>query len=107
MLSPDSQAEAVSRVSCRSPTSDQLAADLQNVTEVSRPLRDVTEQEMMAMFGRDFGRYLLGLKPGDDGPLLRDTGVTWRPFKETLGDLLGWMASRSTLSAQLVDDGSA
>jgi nucleoside-diphosphate-sugar epimerase len=86
-------------------TWDQLATDLQTVTGVSRPLNDVTEQDMMAMFGRATARYMLGLKPSDDEPLERDTGVTWRPFTETLTDLLDWMASRRRLPTQAVEDG--
>jgi nucleoside-diphosphate-sugar epimerase len=86
-------------------TWDQLATDLESVTGVSRPPNDVTEQDMMAIFGRSAARYLLGLKPGDDEPLQRDTGVTWRPFNETLADLLAWMESRSTLPTPPVEDG--
>jgi nucleoside-diphosphate-sugar epimerase len=73
---------------------DRFASDLQAVTGASRPVVDVTEQDLMAMFGRDTALYVLGVKPGDDEPLQRDTGVSWRPFTETLADLLDWMASR-------------
>jgi nucleoside-diphosphate-sugar epimerase len=75
-------------------TWDQLAAHLQSATGVCRPLVDVTEQDLVARFGPDTARYTMSLRPGDDGPLQRDTGVTWRPFTETLADLLAWMRSR-------------
>jgi hypothetical protein len=51
---------------------------------------------MMARFPPETARYLMGLKPSDDGPLLRDAGVNWRPYSDTLADLLDWMTSRPT-----------
>lgn len=78
-------------------TWDQLRGDLQTATGVTRPVRHLTEQEMLTMFGRDTAEYMLGLKPGDDSPLRHDTGVTWRPFTETLTDLVHWMNSRKTM----------
>jgi hypothetical protein len=63
---------------------------------VSRPLVDITEQDMMARVHPATARYLMGVKPSDDGPLQRDVHVTWRPFSDTLTDLLAWMASRPT-----------
>ena len=61
-----------------------------------RPLVDMTGEGSVARFGPDNARYTMCLRPGDDGPLQRDTGVTWRPFTETLADLIDWMGSRPT-----------
>jgi nucleoside-diphosphate-sugar epimerase len=75
-------------------TWDEFAAHLEEATGVSRPVVDMTEQEMMARFHPETARYLMGLKPSDDGPLQRDTRVSWRPYGDTLANLLAWMASR-------------
>jgi dihydroflavonol-4-reductase len=81
-------------------TWDQFANDLHTVTGVSRPIDDLTEQDTIAMFGRDTARYMLSLKPRDDWPIRRDTTISWRPFTETLADLLNWMRSRPTRPTQ-------
>lgn len=39
---------------------------------------------------------MAAMRPGDDGAIIRDTGVTWQPFTETEADLFAWMASRTT-----------
>jgi nucleoside-diphosphate-sugar epimerase len=75
-------------------TWEQLVGELQTATGVTRPVRDLTEQDMVAMFGRAGARYFLGMKPVDDAPLQHDTDVTWRPFTETLADFVEWMNSR-------------
>jgi nucleoside-diphosphate-sugar epimerase len=77
-------------------TWDEFAAHLERATGVSRPVVDMTEQDMMARFHPETARYVMGLKPSDDGPLQRDAGVSWRPYSDTLTDLLAWMALRPT-----------
>jgi nucleoside-diphosphate-sugar epimerase len=75
-------------------TWDQLAADLQSAAGVRRPILDITEEDLAAMEGAATARFHLGLKPSDDGALQRDTGVTWRPCRQTLVDVLDWIRSR-------------
>ena len=43
------------------------------------------------MFGRAMTQYFLGMKPVEDAPLRHDTGVTWRPFTESLADFVEWI----------------
>lgn len=75
-------------------TWDQLALAIDKATGVDRPVVDITEEDMTETFGRQATRYHLGLKPSDDEPIQRDTGTNWRPFADTLADLMRWMATR-------------
>jgi hypothetical protein len=43
---------------------------------------------------------MLGIVPPDDAPLERDTSVGWRPFPDTLRDLVVWMLEQGRLDPQ-------
>jgi hypothetical protein len=75
-------------------TWEQTVGELQTATGDTRPVRELSEQEMTAMYGRAVTQYYVDHKPGDDAPLQRDTGVTWRPFAETMADFVEWINSR-------------
>jgi nucleoside-diphosphate-sugar epimerase len=75
---------------------DEFATHLDQATGLNRPLVDVTEQDMTTRFDPETARYLMELKPSDDGPIQRDTAVTWRPIADTLADLMAWIATRPT-----------
>jgi dihydroflavonol-4-reductase len=77
-------------------TWEQLASALDDASGTHRPVVDISEQDLISRFGADYARYTMNAKPTDDGPLARDTAVTWRPATETLADLVAWMASRPT-----------
>jgi nucleoside-diphosphate-sugar epimerase len=74
---------------------DQWAAALDSASGAHRPLVDITADETITRFGKGIAHYWMELQPSDDGPLQRDSGITWRPPTETLTDLLSWMASRT------------
>jgi nucleoside-diphosphate-sugar epimerase len=78
-------------------TWEQTVSELLTAAGDFRPIRELTEQEMTAMYGRAVTQYYVGQKPGDDAPLQRDTGVTWRPFAETMADFVEWMNSRDAV----------
>jgi nucleoside-diphosphate-sugar epimerase len=73
---------------------DEFAHALERVTGVARPLIDMTDGQLAATVGEEAARMMAGIKPGDDAAIVRDTAVSWRPFTETVADLLAWMDSR-------------
>ncbi len=55
-------------------------------------LREFLDEESVGL--------MLGTVPADDGPFLRDSGITWRPVEETLTDTLRWTVERGILGAE-------
>jgi hypothetical protein len=43
---------------------------------------------------------MLGFCSGDDGPIERDTGVSWRPLHDTYRDTIAWLLAGGYLDAR-------
>lgn len=72
------------------------------VTEVTgrdRELLPVTREQLLENLDEEAVDIMLGIKPGNDAPLLAATGVSWRPVSETLTDTVRWLLTTGALDA--------
>jgi len=67
------------------------------VTGLERTRVRMTRAELEQQIEPEAVEIMLGIVPSDDAPLRRDTGVQWRPFPDTLRDLIVWMLQQGRL----------
>ena len=78
-------------------TWDEFAAAVDSVTGLERTRVHTTRDELEQQIEPEAVAIMLGIVPSDDAPLHRDTGVAWRPFPETLHDIVAWMLAQGRL----------
>jgi len=78
-------------------TWDEFADVVDAVTGMPRARVHATRAELEQQIEPEAVEIMLGIVPADDAPLHRDTGVDWRPFADTLHDLLVWMLQQGRL----------
>jgi len=59
-----------------------------------------TREELEQQIEPEAVAIMLGIVPSDDEPMQRDTGVRWRPFPDTLQNLVRWLLESGRLDPQ-------
>jgi nucleoside-diphosphate-sugar epimerase len=77
---------------------DDLNALMNEVTGLQRTNVRMTRAEMLdAIKEEEAVDLMLGFKPGNDAPILRATGMEWRPMRETYHDMIAWLLAQGYL----------
>ena len=78
-----------------------LVAELiDRITGLPREHPVMGTEQLRQFLDEELVDIMLRTVPADDGPFLRDSGITWRPVEETLTETLRWMVERGILGAE-------
>ena len=80
---------------------EEFHAIITEVTGRDRALLPTPREALEQMVDAEAVEIMLGIVPGDDEPLLNDSGLgTWRPVDETLKDTISWLVANNYLEAE-------
>jgi nucleoside-diphosphate-sugar epimerase len=78
-------------------TFDDFNATLNAVTGLDRSSAAMTREDLLQVMDEEAVDIQLEIRPANDGPLQRETGVTWRPQRDTLQDTVRWLVANRYL----------
>jgi len=76
---------------------DEFNAALIEVTGLDRSVAPMTRDDLLQVMDEEAVDIQLDIRPGNDQPLQRETGVTWRPQLDTLRDTVSWLVASGYL----------
>ncbi|HLM18517.1 MAG TPA: NAD-dependent epimerase/dehydratase family protein, partial [Acidimicrobiia bacterium] len=79
---------------------EECAGVVDKVTGRERARVLQTREELEQQIDPEAVAIMLGIVPSDDRAMQRDTGVHWRPFPETLENLVRWLLESGRLDPQ-------
>lgn len=72
---------------------------LDDVSGRERAVVSMSREQLLEAMDPEAVDIMLNLRPGRYRPLLEETGVAWRPLRETMLDTVGWLVGRGQLDA--------
>ena len=75
-------------------------AALNEVTGLERAVVAMSRDDLLAVMDEEAVDIMLELKPGNDAPLLRETGIAWRPLRDTVRDTVQWLVTTGHLDTK-------
>ena len=80
---------------------EEFHAVITEVTGRDRALLPTPREALEQMVDAEAVEIMLGIVPGDDAALLKDSGLgTWRPIEETLKDTIAWLIENNYLETE-------
>lgn len=78
-------------------TFEDFNATLNAVTGLDRSSAAMSREDLLQVMDEEAVDIQLEIRPANDGPIQRETGVTWRPQRDTLRDAVGWLVANGHL----------